>query len=63
VENCVTLNLIIPNQGNKPSSVICKKKEVTDLILESNKIGNSANDWHAHTTSNLCQITGTYALK
>jgi len=63
MENCVNLNLIILNQGNKPNSVICNKKEVTDLILGSNKIGNPANDWHAYMTSDLCQITGTYALK
>jgi len=63
MENCVNLNLIILNQGKKPNSVICNKKEVTNLILGSNKIGNSANDWYAHMTSDLCQITGTFAPK
>jgi len=63
MENCVNLNLIILNQHNKPNSVICNKKEVTDLILGSNKIGNPANDWHAHMTCDMCQITGTYAPK
>ena len=59
----MNVNLIILTEGNKPSSVICNKKEVTDLILGSNKIGNPMNDQHAHVTSRLCQITGTYALK
>jgi len=62
MENCVNLNLIILNQGNKPNSVICNKK-VTDFILGSNKIRNPTNDWHAHMTSNLCPITGIYAPK
>jgi hypothetical protein len=54
MENCVNLNLINLNQGNKPNSVICNKKEVTDLILGSNKTGNPVNDWYAHMTNNFC---------
>jgi hypothetical protein len=56
MENRVNLYLIILNQGNKLNSVICNEKEV-------NKIGNPENDWNAHMTGYLCQITGMYGLK
>jgi hypothetical protein len=35
----VSLNMNILDHGNKPTFVFCKRKEVTDLKLGTNKIG------------------------
>jgi hypothetical protein len=40
MEYLVSLNLNILNQGNEPTFLTCNRKEVTDLTLGTNKIGN-----------------------
>jgi hypothetical protein len=39
-------NLNILHKGNEPTSVACNRKEVIDLALEANKIGNLVDIWH-----------------
>jgi hypothetical protein len=46
MEYLVILNLNILNQGNEPTFVICNRKEVTDLTLGNNRIGNLVSNWH-----------------
>jgi hypothetical protein len=46
VENLISSNLDILNTGNKPTFVISNKKEVTDLTLGTNHIGNLVREWY-----------------
>jgi hypothetical protein len=46
MEYLVTTNLNILNKGNKPSFVISNRKEVIDLILGTDKIGDLVTNWH-----------------
>jgi hypothetical protein len=39
-EFLVSSNLNILNHGNKPTFGVCNRKDVIDLTLETNKIGN-----------------------
>jgi hypothetical protein len=60
-EYLVSSNLIILNQGYKPTFVVRNRKEVTDLTLGTNKIGNFVTGMYL--MSHLCQTTGIYAFK
>jgi hypothetical protein len=42
----VSSNLNILNQGNEPIFVVCNRKEVIDLTLGTNNIGNLVSNWH-----------------
>jgi hypothetical protein len=46
MEFLVSSNLNILNHGYKPTSVVCNRKEVTDLTLGTNKTGNPVSNWH-----------------
>jgi hypothetical protein len=46
MEYLVSLNRNIRNQGNKPTFVVCDRKEVLDLTQGTNKIGNLVCNWH-----------------
>jgi hypothetical protein len=46
MEYLVSSNLNIHNQGNKPTFVISNRKEVTDLTLGTDWIGNLVRNWH-----------------
>jgi hypothetical protein len=46
MEFLVSSNLNIPSQGNEPTFVVHKRKEVTDLIPWTNKTGNLVSNWH-----------------
>jgi hypothetical protein len=61
MEYLVNSNLNIPSQGNKPTFVVCNRKEAVDLTLGTNKIGNLVSKWYV-LMSHLCQTTGAYVL-
>jgi hypothetical protein len=42
----VSTNLNILNKGNKPTFVISDRKEVIDLTLGTDKIGDLVTNWH-----------------
>jgi hypothetical protein len=46
MEFLVSSNLNILNHGNKPTLVVCNRREVIDLTLESNKIVNLVSNQH-----------------
>jgi hypothetical protein len=46
MECLVSTNLNILNKGNKPTFVISNRKEVTDLTLGTDKIGDLVTNWH-----------------
>jgi hypothetical protein len=46
MEYLVSTNLSTLNKGNKPTSVISNRKEVINLTLGTNKIGDLATNWH-----------------
>ncbi|PNF32611.1 hypothetical protein B7P43_G18092 [Cryptotermes secundus] len=46
MEYLVCSKLNIPNQGNETTFVVCKRQEVIDLTLGTNKIGNLISNWH-----------------
>jgi hypothetical protein len=49
----VSLNLNILNQGNEPTFVTCKRKEVIDLTQGTNKISNLLNKWQVSDEPSL----------
>jgi hypothetical protein len=53
MEYLVSSNLNILNLGNEPSFVICNRKEVIDLTLGTNKIGNLVSNWHVSDDPSL----------
>jgi hypothetical protein len=57
----VSSNLNILNHGNEPTFVTCNRKEVIDLTLGTNKIGNLVIG--TYLMSRLYQTTDTYAFK
>jgi hypothetical protein len=61
MEYLVSSNLDILNQGNEPTFVTRNRKEVIDLTLGTNRIGNLVTGMYL--MSRLCRITGTYAFK
>jgi hypothetical protein len=61
VEFLVSSKLNILDHGNKPTLVVCNRKEVTDLTLSTNKIANLVIGMYL--TSCLYQTTDTYASK
>jgi hypothetical protein len=46
-------NLNILHHGNKPTCVVCKRKEVIDLTLGTNKIANLVSSWHVSDEPSL----------
>jgi hypothetical protein len=46
MEYLVSLNLNILNRGNEPTFAVCNRKEVIDLTLGTNKIGDLVSNWH-----------------
>jgi hypothetical protein len=46
MEYLVSSNLNILNHSNEPTFVVHIKKEVTDLTLGTNKIGDLISNWH-----------------
>jgi hypothetical protein len=46
MEYLVSTNLSILNKGNEPAFVISNRKEVIDLTLETDKIGDLVTNWH-----------------
>jgi hypothetical protein len=53
LEFLVRLNLNILNHGNEPIFVVCKRKEVTDLTLRTNTIGNLVSNRHVSNEPSL----------
>jgi hypothetical protein len=53
MEFLVSSNLNILNQGNEPTFVVCNRKEVIDLTLGTNKIGNLVSNWHVSDEPSL----------
>jgi hypothetical protein len=53
MEFLVNLNLNILNLGNEPTFVVRNKKEVIDLTLGTNKIGDLVSDWHVSDEPSL----------
>jgi hypothetical protein len=50
-EYLVSSNLDILNRGKEPTFVITNRKEVIDLTLGTNHIGNLVRDWHVSDES------------
>jgi hypothetical protein len=46
IKYLVGTNLNILNKGNRPNFVISNRKEITDLILVTDKIGDLVTNWH-----------------
>jgi hypothetical protein len=46
MESLESSNLNILNHGNEPTTVVCNRKEVTDLTHGTNKIVNLVSNWH-----------------
>jgi hypothetical protein len=46
MEFLVSSKLNILNQGNELTFVVCNRKEVIDLTIGTNKIGNLVSNWH-----------------
>jgi hypothetical protein len=46
MEILVSSNLNILNHGNEPTFVVCHKRKVIDMTLETNKIVNLVSNWH-----------------
>jgi hypothetical protein len=46
VEYLVSTNLSILNKGNEPTFVTSNRKEVIDLTLGTDKIGDLVTNWH-----------------
>jgi hypothetical protein len=46
MEYLVSTNLSILNKGNKPTFIISNRKEVIDLTLGTDKIGDLVTNWH-----------------
>jgi hypothetical protein len=53
MEFLVSSNLNILNHSNKPTFVVCNRKEVTDLTLGTDKIGNLVSNWHVSDEPSL----------
>jgi hypothetical protein len=49
----VSSNLNILNHGNEPTFVFCNRKDVTDLTLVTNKIGDLVSNWHVSDEPSL----------
>jgi hypothetical protein len=58
MEYLVTIILIILNKGNKPTFVISNRKEVIDLTLGTDKIGDLMTNC-MYLMKSLCQTTDT----
>jgi hypothetical protein len=57
MEYLVSTNLNILNKGDKPTFVISNRKEVTDLTLGTDKIGDFMSNWHVFDEISLL-LTG-----
>jgi hypothetical protein len=53
MEYLVSSNLDILNQGNEHTFVIRNRKEVIDLTLGTNRIGNLVSNWHVSDEPSL----------
>jgi hypothetical protein len=53
MEYLLSLNLNILNQGNEPTFVVRNRKEVIDLTLGTNRIGNLVSNWHVSDNPSL----------
>ncbi|PNF39986.1 hypothetical protein B7P43_G15921 [Cryptotermes secundus] len=53
IEFPVSSNLNILNHGNEPTFVVCNRKEVTDLTLRTNNIGNLVSNWYVSDKPSL----------
>jgi hypothetical protein len=53
MEFLVHSNLNILNHSSEPTFVVCNRKEVTDLILGTNKKGNLVSNWHVSDDPSL----------
>ena len=53
MECLVSLNLNILNYGNEPTFVVCNRKEVIDLTLGTNNIGNLVSNCHVSDEPSL----------
>jgi hypothetical protein len=53
MEYLVSTNLSILNKGNEPTFVISNRKEVIDLTLGTNKIGDLVTNWHVSDETSL----------
>ncbi|PNF43884.1 hypothetical protein B7P43_G02776, partial [Cryptotermes secundus] len=49
----VSSNLNILNHGNEPTFMVFNRKEVTDLTLGTNNIGNLVSNWHVSDEPSL----------
>jgi hypothetical protein len=54
VEYLVSTNLNILNKGNEPTFVISNRKEVIDLTLGTDKIGDLVTNWHISDKITFC---------
>jgi hypothetical protein len=71
MEFLVSSNLNILNCGNEPTFVVRNRKEVIDLTLRTNKIGDLVSNWHVsddpsmsdhrYICSQIGNITANYA--
>jgi hypothetical protein len=53
MEFLVSLNLNILNRGKEPAFVVHNRKEVVDLTLGTNKIGDLVSNWHVSDEPSL----------
>jgi hypothetical protein len=53
VEFLVSSNLNILNQGNEPTFMISNRRDITDLTLGSDCIGNLVRKWHVSDEPSL----------
>jgi hypothetical protein len=53
MEYLVNSNLNILNRGNEPTFVVRNRKEVIDLTLGTNKIGDLVSNWHVSDEPSL----------
>jgi hypothetical protein len=53
MEFLVSSNLNILNHGNKPTFVVCNRKEVIDLTLGTTNIRNLVSNWHVSEEPSL----------
>jgi hypothetical protein len=53
MEFLVSSNLNILNRRNELAFVVCNRKEVIELTLGTNKIGNLVSNWHASDEPSL----------
>jgi hypothetical protein len=53
MEFLISSNLNILNHSNEPTFVVRNRKEVIDLTLGTNKIGDLVNNWHVSAEPSL----------